>query len=111
MAISDYDAPRRPVVELEDDSLEELKARRAGTQSPTVDLDEPDGDFALPGGGSVGRGVDGVGGTDGGGRVPLRQLFPGPPPKPTRRSKLGSQAVPRLRLALPRLGARPGQAR
>jgi hypothetical protein len=49
MAISDYDAPRRPVVELEDDSLEELAARRTGTQSPTVDLDEPDGDFQLPG--------------------------------------------------------------
>jgi hypothetical protein len=49
MAITDYDAPRRPVVELEDDSLDELKARRAGAQSPTVDVDEPDGDFELPG--------------------------------------------------------------
>jgi hypothetical protein len=50
MAITDYDAPRRPVVELEEDSLEELKARRATTQSPIVDLDEPDGDnFELPG--------------------------------------------------------------
>ncbi|HKN57097.1 MAG TPA: DUF4193 family protein, partial [Amycolatopsis sp.] len=45
MAITDYDALRRPVVELEDDSLEELKSRRAATQSRTVDLDEPDGDF------------------------------------------------------------------
>src|SRR5438067_6046246 len=49
MAITDYDALRRPVVELEDDSLEELKSRRAATQSRTVDLDEPDGDFELPG--------------------------------------------------------------
>jgi hypothetical protein len=49
MAITDYDAPRRPVVELEDDSLEELKARRTGAQSSTVDVDEPDGDFELPG--------------------------------------------------------------
>jgi hypothetical protein len=49
MAITDYDAPRRPVVELEDDSLDELKARRAGAQSPTVDVEEPDGDFELPG--------------------------------------------------------------
>ena len=49
MAITDYDAPRQPVVDLEDDSLDELKARRATTQSPTVDLDEPDGDFELPG--------------------------------------------------------------
>lgn len=49
MAITDYDAARRPVVELEDDSLDELKARRAGATSPTVDVDEPDGDFELPG--------------------------------------------------------------
>ncbi|GIH19603.1 DUF4193 domain-containing protein [Rugosimonospora africana] len=50
MAITDYDAPRRPAVELEDDSLEELKARRTATQSPTADLDEPEGeDFELPG--------------------------------------------------------------
>jgi Domain of unknown function (DUF4193) len=49
-AITDYDAPRRPSVELEDDSLEELKARRATTQSPTADLDESDAeDFELPG--------------------------------------------------------------
>jgi hypothetical protein len=50
MPITDYDAPRRPTVELEDDSLEELKARRAATQSPTVDLDESEAeDFELPG--------------------------------------------------------------
>lgn len=50
MAITDYDAPRQPVVELEDDSLDELKARRATPQSPTADLDEQDGDnFELPG--------------------------------------------------------------
>jgi len=47
----DYDAPRRPVAELDEDSLEELKARRASAQSPTVDLDEADAveDFVLPG--------------------------------------------------------------
>jgi Domain of unknown function (DUF4193) len=49
MPIADYDAPRRPVVELEDDSLDELKARRADAQSATVDVDEPVGDFELPG--------------------------------------------------------------
>jgi hypothetical protein len=50
MAITDYDAPRRAVVEFEDDSLEELKARRAATQSPTADVDEPEGNnFELPG--------------------------------------------------------------
>ena len=50
MAITDYDAPRRPVADLEDESLEELKARRAAAQSPTADLDEPEAeDFELPG--------------------------------------------------------------
>jgi Domain of unknown function (DUF4193) len=49
MAITDYDAPRRPAVELADASLDELKARWADAQSPTVDVDEPDGDFELPG--------------------------------------------------------------
>ena len=50
MPITDHDAPRRPAVELEDDSLEELKARRAAAQSPTVDLDEAEAEeFELPG--------------------------------------------------------------
>src|SRR5437899_729972 len=50
MAITDYDAPRRPVADLEDESLEELKARRAAAHSPTADLDEPEAeDFELPG--------------------------------------------------------------
>jgi hypothetical protein len=48
---TDYDAPRRPVVELETDSLEELRARRASAQSPVVDVDEVDAaeGFELPG--------------------------------------------------------------
>ena len=51
MAIADYDAPRRPVVDLEEDSLEELQARRATAQSATVDLDEAEAaeGFELPG--------------------------------------------------------------
>jgi hypothetical protein len=51
MATTDYDAPRRPVVELDEDSLEEFQARRATAQSPTVDLDETDPaeSFELPG--------------------------------------------------------------
>jgi len=50
MAITDYDAPRRPVAELAEDSLEELKAHRATAQSPTADLDEADAaeDYELP---------------------------------------------------------------
>lgn len=45
---TDYDAPRGSVVDVDEDSLEELKARRAAAQSPAVDLDEAD-DFELPG--------------------------------------------------------------
>src|SRR2546423_13266757 len=44
----DYDSPRRPVVEMDDDSLEELKARSTAAQSPKIDLDEAD-TFDLPG--------------------------------------------------------------
>jgi hypothetical protein len=48
---TDYDAPRRPIVDLDEDSLEELKARRAATQSATVDVDEAEAaeGFELPG--------------------------------------------------------------
>jgi hypothetical protein len=48
---TDYDAPRRPVVETDDDSLEELKARSTAAQSPKVDLDEAEAadSFELPG--------------------------------------------------------------
>ena len=49
---TDYDAPRRAIgTDLEEDSLEELRARRAATQSPSVDVDEADAAeaFELPG--------------------------------------------------------------
>jgi hypothetical protein len=48
---TDYDAPRQPMVDLEEDSLEELKARRTAAQSPAVDLDEAEAaeGFELPG--------------------------------------------------------------
>jgi Domain of unknown function (DUF4193) len=47
----DYDAPRHRVVELDEDSLEELQARRASAPSPVLDLDEADAAevFELPG--------------------------------------------------------------
>ncbi|SRR6266498_2160157 len=47
----DYDAPRRRVVELDEDSLEELQARRTSAQPPALDLDETDVAevFELPG--------------------------------------------------------------
>jgi hypothetical protein len=46
---TDYDVPRRPLADLDTDSLEDLKARRTATQAP--DLDEPDAAeaFELPG--------------------------------------------------------------
>jgi len=46
-ANADYDGPRRPAVELEADSLDELAARGKAPQSPTVDVDENE-DFELP---------------------------------------------------------------
>jgi hypothetical protein len=51
MAIStDYDAPRHPVGnDLAEDSLEELTARRSSGQSASVDVDETDAGFELPG--------------------------------------------------------------
>jgi hypothetical protein len=47
----DYDSPRRPAVEIDDDSIEELKARSTAAQSPGVDLDEAEAaeTFELPG--------------------------------------------------------------
>ena len=48
---TDYDAPRRDEVELGEDSLEELKARRVDSQSGSVDVDEVEvaESFELPG--------------------------------------------------------------
>jgi hypothetical protein len=47
----DYDSPRRPVVELDNDGLDDLKARHTSAQSPRVDLDEAEAaeSFELPG--------------------------------------------------------------
>ncbi len=51
MPTTDYDTPRPSVVEVDDDSIEELKARRQASQSASVDLDEPETieDYELPG--------------------------------------------------------------
>jgi hypothetical protein len=51
MAVNDYDAPRGNTVELEQDSLEELRTRRTAAQSPSVDVDEAEiaESFELPG--------------------------------------------------------------
>ena len=51
MSTTDYDAPRRSTVDLEEDSLEELKSRRTAAQSPALDVDEAEAaeGFELPG--------------------------------------------------------------
>ena len=51
MTTTDYDAPRRAVVDLEEDSLEELKARRSSASAPVLDVDEAEAaeGFELPG--------------------------------------------------------------
>ena len=46
---TDYDVPRRPMVELEEDSLEELKSRRAAATTPDVDETDAAEVFELPG--------------------------------------------------------------
>ncbi len=48
---TDYDAPRKTDDDLNEDSLEELKARRVDKTSSTVDIDESDQaeGFELPG--------------------------------------------------------------
>ena len=46
---TDYDVPRRPMVELEEDSLEELKSRRAAATAPDVDETDAAEVFELPG--------------------------------------------------------------
>ena len=48
---TDYYAPRRDEVDLGEDSLEELKARRTDSQSAVVDVDETEvaESFELPG--------------------------------------------------------------
>lgn len=47
----DYDSPRRPGVETDTDSLDELKAGSTAAQSPKVDVDEAEAaeTFELPG--------------------------------------------------------------
>lgn len=47
----DYDAPRRPAIELEDDHLDGLKAHTTAAQSPRIDADDTEtaASFELPG--------------------------------------------------------------
>lgn len=47
---TDYDAPRGTAVDLAEDSLDELKARREDAQSPAVDVDDTADVFELPAG-------------------------------------------------------------
>lgn len=45
----DYDAPRHGVLDVDEESLEELKTRRADASSAIVDVDEDAEVFDLPG--------------------------------------------------------------
>lgn len=47
----DYDAPRRPAIEIEDDGLQQLTTHNTAARSSKVDTDEADatGTFELPG--------------------------------------------------------------
>jgi hypothetical protein len=51
MSTIDYDTPRRSAVELDEDSLEELRTHRASAQSASVDIDEGEAAdvYELPG--------------------------------------------------------------
>jgi hypothetical protein len=50
MTTTDYDAPRRSTIDVDEDSLEELKSRRGQAQAAVVDVDESDPEgFELPG--------------------------------------------------------------
>jgi Domain of unknown function (DUF4193) len=49
MATTDYDAPRTGGVDLAEESLEQLTARRDDTQSASVDVDDTADVFELPG--------------------------------------------------------------
>jgi hypothetical protein len=83
---TDYDQPRRSDADEPEDSLEELKARRAEAQSSSVDVDEADLNEAieLPGARPVRRGADRARAAEAERRVHLQQLLPGAPPQPAR---------------------------
>ena len=112
---TDYDAPRRNEAdELGEDSLEELKARRAEAQSASVDVDETDfnENLELPGADLSGRGADRPRAAQAGGRVHLLALLPGAAPQPARRHPGRPAVLPRLRLRQkPRSHLAPGRDR
>ena len=84
---TDYDAPRHPAVDLEENSLDELKARRAGAQSPSVDVDEVQAaeGFELPGADLSDEELDREGRADAGRRIPVFAVLPRTSPQPARR--------------------------
>lgn len=46
---TDYDLPRRPLADLDEDSLDDLKARRAAARSTDIDEADAAESFELPG--------------------------------------------------------------
>ena len=97
---TDYDAPRRDEVELGEDSIEELKSRRADAQSGSVDVDETGsrGRLRAARGRPVRRGAQRQGAADAGRRVPVLALLPGAPPQSARRRTQRRPDLPRVRV-------------
>ena len=83
---TDYDAPRKTEEDQNEESLEELKARRHDKNSGKVDEDEAEAaeSFELPGRRPLARGARGRGPAAAGRRVHLHELLPGAPPQPAR---------------------------
>ena len=81
---TDYDAPRKTDDELNEDSLEELKARRADKTASAVDVDEADlaENLELPGADLSNEEFSVRVAAAPGRRVHLLALLPGPPPQP-----------------------------
>src|SRR6266540_2766318 len=89
----DYDSPRRPGGEIEDESLEELKARSTAAQSPRLELDEAEAaeNFELPGADLSGEELTVA-------VVPMHSLFPGAPPQSARSAARRPRRLPGLLL-------------
>ena len=101
---TDYDAPRRNEAdELGEDSLEELKARRAEAQSSSVDVDETDfnENLELPGADLSGRGAHRARPAQAGGRVHLLPVLPRAAPQPAGLHPWRPAVLPGLRSLIP----------
>ena len=86
---TDYDSPRKTDDEMSEDSLEELKARRADKSASIVDVDEADlaESLELPGADLSNEELSVRVLPAAGRRVHLFTLLPGAPPQPARHTR------------------------